>query len=125
MNVLSKMSPDDKVEIVLNGEKLQVTVGSIVKAYVLLGNSNGGCDDLYFKLGRVYGFSREEDDQLPDMDDIDFYKYRDEVLKVCLSDFYKNESRKNEVTSKIEEKNRELLELKSEYFELTGKEYGN
>ena len=53
MNVLSKMSPNGKVEIVLNGEKLQVTVGSIVKAYVLLGNSNGGCDDLYFKLGRV------------------------------------------------------------------------
>ena len=125
MNVLSKMSPADKVEIVLNGEKLQVTVGSIVKAYFLLGNANGGCDDLYFKLGRVYGFSREEDDQFPDMNDIDFYNHRDEVLKVCLSDFYKNESRKNEVTSKIEEKSRELLELKSEYFELTGKEYGN
>lgn len=125
MNVLSKMSPDDKVEIVLNGEKLEVTVGSIIKAYAILGSANGGYDDLYFRLSRVYGFGHEEDDQLPDMNGIEFYKYQEEVLKVCLSDFYKNESRKNEVTSKIEEKSKELLELKSEYFELTGKEYGN
>lgn len=60
MNVLSKMSPDDKVEIVLNGEKLQVTVGSIVKAYVVLGNANGGYDDLYFKVWSEYDIGDEE-----------------------------------------------------------------
>lgn len=124
MNALSKMSPDDKVKIVLNGEKLEVTVGSIVKTYVLLGNSNGGCDDLYYRLGEAYGFDSEEDDQT-DIVDIEYYKYRDEVLKVFLSDYYRNEVRKKQIRYEIEEKSMEILELKSEYFELTGEEYGN
>lgn len=124
MNALSKMSPDDKVEIVLNGEKLEVTVGSIVKTYVLLGNSNGGCDDLYYRLGEAYGFGSEEVDQI-DIVDIEYYKHRDEVLKVFLSDYCRNEVRKKQIRYEIEEKSMEILELKSEYFELTGKEYGN
>ena len=124
MNALSKMSPDDKVEIVLNGEKLEVTVGSIVKTYVLLGNSNGGCDDLDYRLGESYGFGSEEVDQI-DIVDIEYYKHRDEVLKIFLSDYCRNEVRKKQIRYEIEEKSMEILELKSEYFELTGEEYGN
>lgn len=124
MNILSKMSPDDSIEIVMNGQEYEVTVGSIIKAQILLGDANGGYDELYYCIREAYEFGSEEDDKI-DTPNIEFYKYRDEVFKVCLSNYYRNEVRKKQIKYEIEEKNRELLELKSEYFELTGDEYGN
>lgn len=124
MNILSKMSPDDSIEIVMNGQEYEVTVGSIIKEQILLGDANGGYDELYYCIREAYEFGSEEDDKI-DTPNIEFYKYRDEVFKVCLSNYYRNEVRKKQIKYEIEEKNRELLELKSEYFELTGDEYGN
>lgn len=124
MNVLSKMSPDDKVDIVLNGEPLQVSVGSILKVYFIMGQCSGGYDDFYYRLCDAYRFGREAD-MTPDIDDPNFLKHREVVFKVCLNDYYDNQMRKSQIKEEIEAQTAILLKLKSEYHTLMGEEYGN
>lgn len=123
MNVLSKMSPDDNVEVILNNQKFLVDVASVVKVFYILAHSNGGNDKFYNSLKMAYSFPSRLD-ELPEIE-VDYYHVRDDIQKYFLSDYYNNQARKKQIKYEIEEKSKELLELKSEYFELTGKEYGN